>query len=119
MAITIKPGEIYECEDMHFGESAKGDWAFFSVKAKKGYDRIKIFAKNPNAVRDAKAVKVISIENVELKSRLDERTQKWFKDYTVTATLEQAESARQGSGSAWADSPDEVDAIFGLDKLNF
>lgn len=119
MSVTVKPGEVYECNDMRFGESSKGDWAFFSVNAKKGYDKIKIFAKNPTAVRDAKAVKVMSIENVELKSRLDERSGKWFKDYTVTAVLEQAESSRQGSGSAWVESPAEVDAMFGLDKLNF
>lgn len=119
MAITIKPGEVYECTEMKVGESSRGDWAFFNVLAKKGYNKVKVFAKNPASIRDAKAVKVISIDQVELKSRLDERNGKWYTDYTVTATLEKAESARQGGGSAWEDTPDSVDKMFGLDRLSF
>ena len=113
MAIAIKPGEIYECPDMRFGESSKGDWAFFSVNAKKGYDKIKVFASNPTTVRDAKAVKVVSIDHAELKSRLDERTQKWYKDYVVTCTLAPAESKQRGSDFEEA-SEEDIDKMFGL-----
>lgn len=101
MSINIKVGETYECTDFKEGEGSRGKWAFFRVKAKKGYDVVNVWASNPDSVHAATAVKVKSIDNVELKSRLDERSNKWYKDYNVTATLERVESGRQGAGSGF------------------
>ena len=112
MAINIKPNTIYDCPDLKEGESGKGKWAFFHVKAKKGYDAVTVWASNPIDIHAATAVKVLSIDNVELKSRLDERSQKWFKDYNVTARLERAESGRQGAGSGFMDAPDDLSDVF-------
>lgn len=114
MSINIKVGEVYECADFRSGESAKGKWAFFKVKAKKGFDAVNVWASNPQSIPNATAVKVLSIDNVELKSRLDERSQKWYKDYNVTATLERAESARQGAGSGFTETEEDINALFGL-----
>ena len=114
MSINIKVGETYECVDFKEGEGSRGKWAFFKVKAKKGYDVVNVWASNPDSVHAVTAVKVKSIDNVELKSRLDERSQKWYKDYNVTCTLERAESARQGAGSGFMDSEEDINKLFGL-----
>ena len=112
MSISIKPNTVYECADLREGEGAKGKWLFFKVKAKKGYDAINVWASNPGSVSKATAVKVLSIDNVELKSRLDERSQKWYKDYNVTCTLERAESGRQGAGSGFVDTEEDINKLF-------
>lgn len=114
MSINVKVGEVYECTDFRSGEGQRGAWAFFKVKAKKGYDTLNVWASNPQSINGATAVKVISIDNVELKSRLDERANKWYKDYNVTATLERAESARQGAGSGFVDAEEDINKLFGL-----
>ena len=105
--LNVKVGEVYECPELRCCESGKVKWAFFKVKAKKGYDTLNVWASNPANISGATAVKVISIDNVELKSRLDERSNKWYKDYNVTATLERAESGRQGAGSGFVDADED------------
>lgn len=105
--VEIKVGQVYECPDLKSGQGAHGEWAMFKVKAKKGYDQIIVWASNASAINGATAVKVVEIVNVKLTSRLDEKSQKWFKDYAVTAKLERAASARQGAGSGFMDAPDD------------
>lgn len=114
MSINIKVGETYECTEFKSGEGQRGKWAFFKVKAKKGYDVVNVWASNPQSINGATACKVVSIDNVELKSRLDERSQKWYKDYNVTCTLERAESGRQGAGSGFVDTEEDINKLFGL-----
>lgn len=112
--IRIKVGEVIECPELREGDGARGKWAFFRVKAKKGYDVVNVWASNPDNIHAATAVKILSIDQVELKSRLDERSQKWFKDYNVTAKLERAESGRQGAGSGFQDAPVDEELPFFL-----
>ena len=112
--LNVKVGTVYECPELRCGEGQRGAWAFFRVKAKKGYDSLNVWASNPANINGATAVKVISIDNVELKSRLDERSQKWYKDYNVTCTLERAESGRQGAGSGFVDTEEDINKLFGL-----
>lgn len=114
MSINVKLNEIYNCPDLREGEGTKGRWAFFRVKAKKGYDQICVWASNPNDIHAATAVKILSIENVDLKSRLDEKSGKWFKDYNVTCKLERAESGRQGAGSGFVETEEDINKLFGL-----
>lgn len=114
MAINVKVGEVYDCPDLKSGQGNRGKWAFFKVKAKKGYDVVNVWASNPESINAAKAVKVLAIENVELKSRLDENSQKWYKDFNVTAKLERAESGRQGAGSGFMDTEEDINKLFGL-----
>lgn len=90
MSVKIKVGEVYPCEDIRFGETDKGGWALFRVKAAKGYDSVNVWASNPKDIKGAKAVRIVKVDAIELKSRLDEKSQKWYKDYNVTATLEKA-----------------------------
>lgn len=111
MSIKIKAGEVYKCPDMRLGESDKGAWAFFKVKAAKGYDSMNIWATNPQDIKGAQAVRIVKIDVVELKSRLDERSQKWYKDYNVTCTLEKA--LANGDDFVPA-SLDDLDTLFGL-----
>lgn len=114
MSVKVKVGETYECPELRSGEGAKGAWAFFRLKAAKGYDTINVWASNPLNVKSAAAVKVLSIDQVELKSRLDEKSQKWYKDYNVTCTLERTEISRQGAGSGFVDTEEDINKLFGL-----
>lgn len=114
MSVKVKVGEIYDCPELRSGESGKGAWAFFRLKAAKGYDTINVWASNPMNIKNATAVKILSIDQVEMKSRLDEKSQKWFKDYNVTCQLERAESARQGAGSGFVDAEEDINKLFGL-----
>lgn len=116
MAVTIKVGETYPCADMRSGEGAKGAWAFFPVRAKKGYDKIKVWASNPGEIRNAAAVQIVSIDAVEMKAYQNNQTQKWEKDYTCTCTLKQVETNKgnQGATNFTPTSEDELNALFGL-----
>lgn len=109
MAVSVKLGEVYPCKDLKSGNSQKGAWALFSVKAQKGYDRIKVFASNPEDVKNAQAVRIKSIDMVEIKAHLDERSDKWLKDYQITATLERAAAAEDGGNFVPAKAEDGDD----------
>ena len=119
MAIKVKVGEVYDCPDMRSGVSDKGEWAFFRVKAKKGTDSVIVWSSNASAVKNAKAVKILRIDEVNLKARLDERSGKWYKDYSVTAKMELA-AGRQGAGTSqtpeefMAANEADLNALFGL-----
>lgn len=112
--VDIKVGEVYDCPDLKTGQGAKGEWGLFRVKAKKGYDQINVWASNAGSIKGATAVKVLEIQHVSLKSRLDEKSQKWFKDYNVTCKLERAESGRQGAGSGFIETEEDINKLFGL-----
>lgn len=96
--VEVKVGQVYECPDLKTGQGQKGEWGMFRVKAKKGYDNIVVWASNAGSIAGATAVKVVEIQNVKMSSH--EKDGKWYKDYSVTAKLERAESGRQGAGSA-------------------
>lgn len=112
MSIKIKAGEVYKCPDLRRGESGKGEWAFFKLNAQKGFDCINVWASNPGEIKGAQAVRVVRIDTVELRARLDERSQKWYKDYNVTATLEKA--AANGGDDFMPANLDELNSIFGI-----
>lgn len=114
MAITVKPGEVYPAKDFRTGQGSKGAWALFKIKAAKGYDSINIWASNPDGLANAASLKIVSIDNVELRSRLDEKSGKWYKDYNVTATLEKTEDVRFGGGDLAKTEEDFVNSLFGL-----
>lgn len=113
--VEIKVGNTYECPDLRSGQGGKGEWAFFRLKAKKGYDQITVWASNAGSIAGATAVKVLSIDNVKMSAKLNEKTNQWYKNFDVTAKLERAESGRQGAGSGFLpESEDEINALFGL-----
>lgn len=127
MAVNVKPSEVYACTDLRSGDSQRGAWAFFKVKAQKGYDTINIWATNPDAIKGAQAAKVIRIDNVELKARLNEKNGQWYKDFNVTCTLERASAdavtVKEGKSGRPAKSDDdfltipddnEINKLFGL-----
>lgn len=116
--VEIKAGNIYECPDLKSGQGQKGEWAMFKVKAKKGYDNVIVWASNAANIKGATAVKVVKIDNVKLGAH--ESNGQWYKDYSITATLERAESGRQGAGSSqnidefMTASSGELESIFGF-----
>lgn len=116
--VEIKAGNIYECPDLKSGQGQKGEWAMFKVKAKKGYDNVIVWASNAANIKGATAVKVVKIDNVKLGAH--ESNGQWYKDYSITATLERAGSGRQGAGSSqnldefMTASSGELESIFGF-----
>jgi len=117
MGVTVKTGDVLDCVDARSGESQRGKWMFFKVKAKKGFDNLNLWVSNPDNVKNATAVKILSIDQVEMKSHLDEKSQKWYKDYNVTCTVERAESGRQGAGSGFMDASGFMDTEEDINKL--
>lgn len=111
MSIKLKAGEVYPCPDMRRGESDKGAWAFFKLKAEKGYDFMNVWASNPEDIKGAKAVRIAKVNQVELKARFDERSQKWFRDLNVTCTLEKA---AEDGGDFMPGNLDDLNSLFGL-----
>ena len=114
MAVTVKAGETYPAKDFRTGRGAKGAWALFKVKAEKGYDTINIWATNPEGLENAAGLKVKRIETVELKARLDEKTNRWYRDYNITAELVKTEDVRFGEKDMAKDEEDFVNSLFGV-----
>lgn len=126
MSIKFTVGNVYDCPDLRYGTSERGDWALFHMKAAKGFNKINVFASNPSAIRGAAAVKVVAINQAELVSKVSESTGKWFVDYNVTATLERAEptgrktaqttptKAKTADSFVTIPDDDEVMKMFGL-----
>lgn len=114
--VEVREGQVYECPEMKSGQGQKGEWAMFKVKAKKGSDNIIVWASNAGSIKGATAVKVLKIENVKLTAR--EYNGNWYKDFSITAQLERAESGRQGAGSSqrkgdgFMDIPDDLSDVF-------
>lgn len=114
MSVVVKAGETYPAKDFRTGTGAKGAWALFKVKAEKGYDTINIWASNPEGLANAAGLKIKRIEAVEVKSRLDEKTNRWYKDYNVTAELVKTEDVRFGEKDQAKNEDDFVNSLFGI-----
>ena len=112
MGVLIKEGENYPAKDWRSGHGSKGPWAFFRVKATKGYDQITVWAANPEQIVNPASVKIVEIKAVDLKGRKDERTGKWYPDYSITAVLEKTDDIRFGEGDINKTEEDFVNSLF-------
>ena len=113
--VTIKVGETYPAKNFRSGVGSKGAWAVFHGKAQKGYDTINVWASNPDEVVNAAGLKIKSIDSVTLKARQDPKTNQWFKDYSITATLEKTEDVRFGGEQDMDKAEaDFVNSLFGI-----
>lgn len=115
MGVVVKPGLVIPAgTNLKSGKSAKGAWAFALVKAQKGYDTIKVWASNAEDIIGALAIEVVSIDAVELKSRLDEKSGKWFKDYSFTATVRECEVPKGKDEDFVPTDEEDINNLFGL-----
>lgn len=112
MAVVIKAGEIYPAKEWRSGQGSKGPWGFFRVKATKGYDKITVWASNPDQIVNPASIKIVEIKAVELKGRKDENTGRWYSDYSVTAVLEKTDDIRFGEGDISKTEEDFVNSLF-------
>lgn len=112
MAVSVKVGEVYPAKEMKSGMGKKGAWALLTVKAEKGYDKIDIWAMNPEEVKGATAVKVVSIGSAQISNQKSPDGTKWFTHYAVNAKL--ASVAGHNNGDEWVSAEDELEDIFKL-----
>ena len=70
------------------GKSGKGPYWKVNVCAEKGYDKISVWATNPEeAGKIVGMAKVVGIQSVKLSAH--QYQNKWYTDYTVNAKLAQ------------------------------
>lgn len=112
MGVKVVKGETYPAKNLKSGIGKKGAWALLSVKAEKGYDKIDIWASNPEDVKGASAVKVIDIEDVQITNQRSQDGTKWFTHYSVSAKL--APVAGHSNGDEWVSAEDALEDIFKL-----
>lgn len=114
MSVTLKTGDVVNAKLMKSGQGQKGPWAFVQKKAEKGYDTITIWAVNPDDIKDAGAVKVLSIEEASITNTKKETPSgpKWYTNYNVRAKLEKVEGYQ--SGDQWVTAEDDLEDIFNL-----
>lgn len=125
MSVTVKVGDVLSMAEAHFGESARGLWGTVAKKADKGYDRISIWFNNPEAVRNAQTVQIVSIDSVAIRNRkytAQDGSQKWATDYTVNATVKDAGAERaviQGAAQAFSDAVNDFAQMSGETDFPF
>ena len=113
MSVKVVKGETYPAKGMKSGIGKKGAWALLSVKAEKGYDKIDIWASNPEDVKDASAVKILDIEDVAITNQRSQDGTKWFTHYSVSAKLAPV-AGRSKGGDEWVSAEDDLEDIFKL-----
>lgn len=72
-------------------------WAFGEVKADKGYDKIMVWAENPDELKDgaARIKEIVSVKKSAKKYEKDGET-KWADVYSINAVLEPASVVPSG-----------------------
>ena len=116
MSLKLEAGKVYPLTDgLKSGISKQNKkYAFFRVKAEKGTDSITVWIDNPDAVKNATAVKILTINGLGISNSKKEMPGMdkpyWYKNYDAHVTVE----AAAGVGS-WKDEPDEdeLNKIFG------
>lgn len=113
MSISLKVGDVLSMAEARFGESQKGLWGTVSKKAEKGYDKISVWFENPEAVRNARTVQILSIDSVSLRNRkytARDGSEKWATDYAVDCKVKDAGAERdaiRGAAQAFSDAVDD------------
>ena len=86
--IEIKIGGEIPVNGALSGKTGKGPYWKVNVCADKGYDRIAVWATNPDeAAKITGMAKVVGIQSVRLGAH--QYQNKWYPDYTVNAKLVQ------------------------------
>ena len=116
MSLKLEVGGVYPITDgLKTGITKQNKkYAFFRVKADRGTDAITVWVNNPEAAKNATAVKILSIDTIGIsntkKNMPGMDKPYWYKNYDASVTVE----AAAGVGS-WKDEPDddELNKIFG------
>lgn len=86
--VEVKVGNEFKVAGAYTGKTNKGAYWKQNVCAEKGYDKIAVWATNPDeAARITGMAKVESIQSVKLGAH--QYNGKWYPDYTVNAKLVQ------------------------------
>lgn len=83
--VEVKVGTILK--DFKSGTSSKGPWAVAEVKAEQGYDRIKVWAANPNDIAGGMIVAEILSAKITNRKYEKDGQERWATDYNIQAKL--------------------------------
>jgi hypothetical protein len=83
--ITIKQGDTIRISDSKSGDSAKGPYFTFKVKAERGNDSIALWSNDGEKFRDGDDVEIVEICEVRKSKR--QYKEKWYDNFDVTAKL--------------------------------
>jgi hypothetical protein len=110
MRVEVSVGEHLPMTGAKFGSSDKGAWALIKKEAERGYNRINIWIRNPDAVRNASEIEVVSVDKATVSDRkyTDKSGQeRWTNDFSVDVTAKDA-SAQQKTVQTAAESFDSM-----------
>jgi len=80
-------GDVISCSGAKSGTSQNGKaWMLIPVKAEEGFNKLTLWVKNPEDARNARYVKIKSIDNASVTSR--KTNDKYYTDMSVTARVE-------------------------------
>jgi len=89
--VEVKVGTVINEGGFREGTSSKGPWAFAELKAEQGYDKIKVWAENPNDIAGAMTItEILSVKITNRKYQKD-GVDKWATEYNVQAKLAKAD----------------------------
>ncbi len=89
MAFSIKKGDEISLDEMKSGEGAKGVWAFVTVKAEKGFDKIQLWAVNAEEARYfTGTAKVKDILSVSISHTQSKDKSRWYDNYSANVILD-------------------------------
>jgi len=94
--VEVKVGTVIK-DGFREGSSSKGPWACAEVKAEQGYDKIKVWAENPNDIAGAMVItEILSVKITNHKYPAKDGSEKWATDYNVQAKLAKADGTPAG-----------------------
>lgn len=114
--VKVKINDVLNASKMRSGKSKDGKpWAFIAVEAEKSYDKITVWAANPDEVKGASGVKILEITDVSLtktKKTMENGQDRWYENCNVTARLSKEAGIFNGNGFVPAE--DAFEDIFKL-----
>ena len=96
--VEVKIGTIIKKETLKSGVSGDRKWMFGTVSAESGYDRIKVWAKNPDVGTNSD-VTVASISQAKITNRKytkQDGTEAWATDFNIEADLKAINAIPEG-----------------------
>ena len=88
--VEVKEGMIIDFSGAKTGNGSRGPYAKVEVKAEKGYDKIQVWAANPEDAQNIRGTaKVGKIKSAKVSAHQYEG--KWYTDFMVNAELFQGE----------------------------
>lgn len=111
--VMARAGAKYFNLEWHTGKGPKRDWAYFDIKDKGSFIRIRVFANNAEEVQGAAAVKLKTLYATVYRNYFSPKMRKMFYSVAVAADLEVIEES--AIEEADVETEEGFEAAFGVD----